>query len=143
MTPDIYALKHFVKPRKLGKVYSAPIGVVFGKTATPVQPDIIFVSTARLAALARQDGIYGAPDLIVEILSPSNWLTDRRTKFELYREQGVREYWLVDSKTCVAEVYVLRDREYVLLGRWGAGESARSEVLAGFEIAIDEVCGKE
>lgn len=134
---------NFVTPRKLGRVYAAPFGVILGDIATPVQPDIVFVSAERIAAVVAEDGLHGAPDLIVEILSPSNWLTDRRTKFEIYQEAGVREYWLVNPKTCVAEVFVLREGEFALLGRWGAGEVARSEVLAGFEIALDEVCGKE
>lgn len=55
----------------------------------------------------------------------------------------MREYWLVNPKTCVAEVYVLRDGEFTLLERLGAGEVARSEVLAGFQVALNEVCGME
>jgi Uma2 family endonuclease len=133
----------FVKSHKLGRVYTAPFGVILGDIATPVQPDIVFVAAERLATVVTEDGLRGAPDLIVEILSPSNWLTDRRTKFELYQEAGVREYWLVNPKTCVAEVYVLRDGEFTLLERWGAGEVARSEVLAGFQVALNEVCGME
>lgn len=134
---------NFVTSRKLGRVYTAPIGVILGNLATPAQPDIVFILAERLAAVVTEDGLHGAPDLIVEILSPSNWLADRRTKFELYQEAGVKEYWLVDPKLCVAEVFVLRGGKYELLGRWGAGESAHSEVIAGFQIALEEICGKE
>jgi len=137
------AFQNFVRPRKLGRVYVAPFGVVLGDAAMPVQPDIVFVSAARIAAVVHEEGLRGAPDLIVEILSPSNWMTDRRTKYELYQEVGVREYWVVDPKTCVAEVYVLREGQYTLFGRWGAGESAKSDVLNGFEIGLNEMCGIE
>ena len=129
---------NFVESRGLGRVYAAPFEVVLPEAV--VQPDIVFISTERVEEIVTPDGVRGAPDLVVEILSPSNWLTDRREKFELYGSSGVREYWIVDTKTPSIEVFVLREKEYELLGRWGAGEKARSEVLAGFEIAVDEVC---
>ena len=139
----MYALMIFVKNRKLGRVYAAPIGVMLGDLATPVQPDLVYIAADRVANVVSEEGLSGAPDLIVEILSPSNWLTDRRTKFEVYQEAGVREYWVVDPKICVVEVFVLRDKAYTLLGRWSSGETARSEVLSGFEIGLNEMCGIE
>ena len=135
------ALFNFCKARKLGRVYAAPIGVILGDTATPVQPDLVFVAAERVATVVAEDGLRGAPDLIVEILSPSNWLTDRRTKFEVYQNAGVREYWIVDPQMRVAEVFVLHEGAFALLGKWGAGELIRSQVLEGFEIAVDEMCG--
>ncbi len=132
---------NFVTKHKLGRVYAAPIGVVIGDEATPVQPDIVFVSQERIAQVVVEEGLRGAPDLIVEILSPSNWLTDRRDKFQLYQRVGVREYWIVDPKTIRVQVYVLRDGQFVEIGDWGAGEIAHSEILAGFEIAMNELAG--
>jgi len=136
------AIGNFVKARKLGRVYAAPFGVILGDIATPVQPDLVFVSAERIEAVVTEDGLKGAPDLVVEILSPSTWLTDRRTKFEVYQEAGVREYWVVDPKVGTIEVFVLREGEYALLGRWGVGDTARSEVLAGLEIAVAGVFEK-
>jgi Uma2 family endonuclease len=139
----VVAFDNFVKPRKLGRVYAAPIGVTIGELATPVQPDIIFVARERLKKVVTEDGINGAPDLIVEILSPSNWADDRRTKFRLYEQAGVREYWIVDPRACTVEVFVLRGKTYDLLGKWGVGEAARSEILSGFQVAVGDLCESE
>ena len=132
------AFHSFVKERGLGRVYAAPFEVVLPEAV--VQPDIVFISAERVEEIVTPDGVRGAPDLVVEILSPINWLADRREKFELYRSSGVREYWIVDTKTPSIEVFVLREGEYELMGQWGVGEIARSEVLAGFEVAVDDIC---
>ncbi len=71
--------------------------------ATPVQPDILFIAQERLD-IVQEKFIAGAPDLIVEILSPSNWLDDRRDKYEVYEATGVREYWIVDPDACFSNV---------------------------------------
>ena len=129
-----YARKH-----DSGKVYDAPIEVVLADWATPVQPDIVFITKERLHIIKRSR-IEGAPDIIVEILSPSNWLTDRREKFEVYAKAGVREYWIVNPIARTIELFVLRADRYALIGKYGVGETVRSEVLPGFEIKVEDVC---
>ncbi len=135
----VFAMMQFVKQHGLGRVYEAPFEVVLSDLATPVQPDILFISAERMAEIITPQRVEGPPDLIIEILSPGNWLDDRREKFEVYEESGVREYWIVDPDARIIEVFVLREGTYTLLGKWGPGEAARSEVLAGFEVAVDEV----
>lgn len=131
-------LKLFLQRRHLGKACPAPIDVILPAVATPVQPDLVFISKDRMEII-KEGGIEGAPDLIIEVLSPSNWLTDRRTKFEIYALAGVREYWIADPRVRSLEVFALRNGVYELLGKFGPGEKARSEVLPGFEPAIDEI----
>jgi Uma2 family endonuclease len=133
------SLYHHVQPRGLGEVFFSPIDVILPDLASPVQPDILFVSRERLD-IVREDFIEGPPDLIVEILSPSNWLADRREKFRVYALAGVREYWIVDTDARTVEVFMLRGSSYALVGKFGPGETVRSEVVAGFEIGVDEVC---
>jgi Uma2 family endonuclease len=134
-----FLLKAFVREKGLGKVAGAPADILLpGGLATPVQPDVFFISRERLGII-HDSHIEGAPDLILEVLSPSNWLTDRRDKFQIYAAAGVREYWIADPKNRDVEVFVLRDGTYELLGRFGPGERARSETLPGFEPAIDEI----
>ena len=58
----------------------------------------------------------------------------------MYALAGVREYWIVDPDKRQIEVFALRGSDYEILGRFGPGEQAASEVLAGFEIGVDEVC---
>ncbi len=133
-----FLLKLFLQRRRLGKACPAPIDVILPAVATPVQPDLVFISKDRMEII-KEGGIEGAPDLIIEVLSPSNWLTDRRTKFEIYALAGVREYWIADPRVRSLEVFALRNGVYELLGKFGPGEKADSEVLPGFEPAIDEI----
>ncbi|HEY0512240.1 MAG TPA: Uma2 family endonuclease [Thermoanaerobaculia bacterium] len=134
-----FLLKLYLQEHKLGVVGLAPLDVLLpGDLASPVQPDVVFISREK-TAIIRESFVEGAPDLVLEVLSPSNWLTDRREKFQLYAEAGVREYWVADPKARTIEVFVLRNGAYELLGKFGPGERARSEVLPGFEPAIDEI----
>ena len=87
-----------------GWVYSAPIGVAFPETEEGVQPDIIFVSRDRTELLV-DEGIRGAPDLVVEILSPGTAVRDRGIKRKLYQRQGVAQYWIADPETESVEVW--------------------------------------
>jgi Uma2 family endonuclease len=106
--------------------------------AEPVQPDLVFVAAERLD-IVTQRAIEGVPDLVVEVLSPSNWLDDRRTKFALYAEIGVREYWIVDPDERTVEVFSLQEGRYALRGRFGPDETLRSDLLPGFEVAVGDL----
>ncbi len=134
-----FAMMNFVREKKLGKILHAPTDVRLGELASPVQPDILFIRQERLNII-KKDWVEGAPDLIVEILSPSNWIDDRRTKYRVYAQAGVREYWIVDPDKRQIELFALRGSDYEILGRFGPGEQAASEILPGFEIGVDEVC---
>ncbi len=87
-----------------GHVFHAPVGVEFSDTEEGVQPDLLFVSNDRLNILT-EDGIRGAPDLVIEILSPSTARRDRTVKRHLYERQGVGEYWVVDPGARQVEVW--------------------------------------
>jgi Uma2 family endonuclease len=137
---DLSVILHqFVGSRDLGEVYVAPIDVILPDLASPVQPDVLFVAADRLDII-KDEFVEGAPDLIVEVLSPGNPLYDRRTKFQLYARAGVREYWIVDPETRTIDVFVLRGRAYAPLGSFGPGEQARSEVLSDLTVRVSEVC---
>jgi Uma2 family endonuclease len=84
-----------VEPRHLGKVAVAPVDVILDhERALIVQPDVLFVSQERLSIV--RDQVWGAPDLVVEVLSSGTERRDRHEKLGWYREYGVRECWLVD-----------------------------------------------
>lgn len=81
----------------------------------------------------------GAPDILVEILSPSNWHVDHGTKAQVYAKSGVREYWIVDPEAETVELFALRKGAYALVGKYGVGKTMRSETLPGLKVKVKEV----
>ncbi len=130
-------LESFVRNHGLGQVYAAPIDVVFSDYDT-TQPDLIFISHDRKNILAEYN-VRGAPDLVVEILSPNTAEMDRRTKLRLYEKYGVREYWLVSPEAENIQILVLRGSKYELLGNFSGTQEVHSEVLDGFTCKASEV----
>ena len=98
-----YELRTFIKKHKLGKIFDAPTDVVLNEYNV-VQPDILFIARDRLDIITEKN-ISGAPDLIVEILSPSTAYYALLEKKELYEKFGVKEYWIVDPKKQRVEVF--------------------------------------
>lgn len=134
------ALEDFIFERELGEIFDAPIDVMLPGQETPVQPDLVFIPIERADMIGDVE-IEGTPPLLVEVLSGGNWVVDRRTKFKLYADCGVQEYWIVDPnpKKRTIEVYTLVGEQYELVNQWEAGEVAHSVLLDGFEVAVDDV----
>lgn len=129
-------LQDFVKPRRLGKVYVAVD--VYLSEHTTYTPDLVFVAAAYTSRIVRKF-IRGAPDLIVEIVSPTTEVRDRGIKSHDYARYGVPEYWIFDEAKCTAEVFALRGDSYELLGCFGEKDTLRSQSLPGLEIPLAEV----
>jgi Uma2 family endonuclease len=106
--------------------------------ANVVQPDLIFVAAANLGILQRR-GIFGVPDLLIELVSPSSVRRDRYDKRELYARFGVKEYWIGDPANRSLEILTLKDGRYEL--HCAAEEKGRltSLVLTGLEFDLTEV----
>lgn len=117
----VVILHHYVKTQGLGKVLEAPIDCILSDT-TIVQPDIVYIETARLPAISTR-GIEGAPTLVVEILSPSTAQIDRSVKFQLYARYGVPYYWIADPDARSIEAYRLAEGAYELAGRLAGSEA--------------------
>jgi Uma2 family endonuclease len=108
-------LAAFVEEHDLGTVLSEPFQVRFGTLRRRRSPDIIFVSTQRMANLKRRE-LEGAPDLIIEVVSPESQSRDRREKFGEYQSAGVREYWIVDPLSTSIEAYALgKNKKFALI----------------------------
>lgn len=86
-----------------GLVFFAPIDLYIDRRNV-FQPDLVFISSEKRTIITNR-GIEGVPDLIVEIISPSNVFTDRNRKKKVYQQIGVREYWIVDPANYTLEVY--------------------------------------
>lgn len=130
----VYNQKH-----DAGEVLDAPLDVILPGLSSPVQPDVVFILRHHLHIIGEKN-VQGVPDLLVEILSPWNWNVDRQKKFKIYAKAGVSEYWIIDPEKRTIELYVLRGDTYHLLGQYGVGERVRSEVVAGFEVKVEDVC---
>ena len=111
-----------------GRVLTAPLDVFFA-SADPVQPDIV-VLLPDSAAIGAGRGVEGAPDLLIEILSPSNRGHDLLTKRALYARAGVREYWIVDPESQAVVVLSL-DRDALHTVQRASGDDAVISSLLG------------
>ena len=127
----------FVTAKRLGEVFYAPIDVVLNAENT-VQPDLVFVSTAQASIIQRR-AIFGIPDLLVELISPSSVRRDRYDKKDLYARFGVKEYWIGDPANKSLEILTLKEGRYAL--HCSAEEKGKltSQVLAGLEFDLTEV----
>ena len=128
------AIERHVEACKLGEVFFAPVDVVLGEKNV-VQPDLVFVSTANSGLLQRR-GIMGAPDLVVEIISPASLRRDRYDKRELYARFGVKEFWLADAANHSIEILSLQQDSYQLLSCATNQGKIRSAALPGFELDL-------
>ena len=134
------ALQPYVKRMALSEIFVAPFDVVLwdGDEANVVEPDLLFVSTER-AGIITEANVQGAPDLAVEIRSPSTADRDLMVKRRLYAEHGVREYWLVDPDAMTVTVLLLGERGYEEAGAYQAGETFASQTVEGLNVSLDEI----
>jgi len=110
-------LRAHARTHRLGQVLIAPVAVVLERPSG-VQPDVMFVSRAR-RGIIQEKGIFGAPDLIVEVTSPSTAARDRGMKLDLYARVGVRCYWLVDPKRGTLRALRLEGDRYAVEAELG------------------------
>ncbi len=104
-----WALKKYVDTNKLGLVLTAPADVKLSEIDLLV-PDIFFVKASRLH-IVKENYICEAPDLVIEILSPSTSKRDKDLKFKRYSYYGVPEYWIVDPQKQSIDVYDLQEQK--------------------------------
>ena len=127
----------------LGWVFAAPFDVLLEDDVdglSVVQPDIIFVSKERERIITPAN-IQGAPDMAVEILSPSSRRRDWRDKLDLYERHGVREYWLIDPESRMLWIMRLRDGRLEMHRVCCEGDVAESAALEGFSVGVDAIFG--
>ena len=131
------AISGYVDEHDLGELFCSPTDVVLSETDV-VQPDILFVSRQRNKIL-KPECVQGAPDLVVEILSPSTAELDRTTKLELYAYHGVKEYWIVDPEAKTVMVLLRGQNRFEVAGTYGKGHTLVSPTLEGFTVQVEEL----
>jgi Uma2 family endonuclease len=135
------ALEDFVAANWVGEAFLAPCDVILSDHDV-AQPDILFVSNAR-SEIVTEPNIQGAPDLVVEILSPGTATYDREYKQALYSLHGVREYWLVDPDAETVQVLAEGRQGLLLHATHRRDESLTSPLLPGLAIDLDPVFGRD
>lgn len=134
------ALDDHVTEHALGEVYYAPLDVVLSEEDV-VQPAILYISKERSRILTEKN-IQGAPDLVVEILSPGTAERDRTLKRKLYARHGVLECWWVSPEAETVQVLTLKGAEYETFEIYGRDDVLRSSLLKGLEIDLQKVFNK-
>jgi Uma2 family endonuclease len=134
------ALHEHVSARGLGTVWFAPLDVILDvERAVVVQPDLFFIAHDGVAIVA--DKVRGAPDLVIEVLSPRPRIGDVEERIEWFREYGVRECWLVHQTTRALEVLQFEDRRLTSRREYEAYAPIVSGVLPEFDRPLNAMLG--
>ena len=129
----------YLEGNPIGEVLATP-GVMLGES-NGVIPDLVFITIERRDAIASGERLTGAPDLVIEILSPGaeNAQRDRRAKRQLYGKHGVKEYWVVDPESRVIEIYHSQSGVLELIRSVSVEGKISSALLPGFECGARSV----
>ncbi len=130
-------LDKFVEEKDLGEVFVSPVDVILSDTNV-VQPDVAFVSKER-SDIVKEKGVFGAPDLVVEVISPSTLKRDTEDKKRIYAEHGVKELWLVFPGEKAVEVFTIKGGSYEICSFSYEEGSVKSCNLKGFELNLGEL----
>lgn len=132
---EIHAyLREQILLKHLGLVFTAPFDVVLSEKNV-FQPDVVVLLKEHLAQYSDRK-IMGAPDLLVEIISPSSKLYDRALKRTLYEQAGVPEYWLVDEYKHTIELFVLEGRQYRACGIFQGQQKLPSRIAPHMDMPV-------
>jgi Uma2 family endonuclease len=129
-------IRTHVKVSSLGRVFMAPVDVELAP-GTVVQPDVLVVLNANRDKI-KENRIIGAPDLVVEVVSPGTAIYDRHEKYDAYAHTGVQEYWIADPGTRTVEVLALESGKYHSLGVFRGQAILPSQVLPEFAPHVEQ-----
>ena len=129
--------KYFDEVDPEGEIFDAPLDVTLSDSNV-VQPDILFISGER-REIMHEDRIDGPCDLVVEIMSPSNYRKDRLKKMEIYRKVKIPHYWLLDPEENILEAYCLKGENYLLVYTGGPGDEFKHSEFPGLNLALDKI----
>lgn len=133
----IRLLDSVVRSGRLGELYAAPFDVVLSRHDV-VDPDLLFVSRQRLDRLTDAN-VQGAPDLVIEVLSPSTAARDEAIKRRIYDKFGVVEYWLVDPEARIVRIVRFGEESGGAERRLGPAEALDTTLLPGLRVVVADV----
>lgn len=127
----------FLKQKKNGKIYFAPLDVIFEENVNRLQPDLIYLKNENTAIL--NDWIRGVPDMVAEVVSKGSFEKDTIEKKAIYEKYGVKEFWLVFPDYETIEVYTLENGKYKLFSAAETQGIIKSLIFEGLEIDIKNI----
>lgn len=130
------AFLDYLKNHPVGKVFVAPLDVILSDYDV-LQPDLFFVLNERAGIV--KDWVRGAPDLAVEILSPTTEARDRGIKLKAYARFGVKEYWIVGPAARTVEVLRLTPEGYELAKTFAFDDALTSRLFPGFKLDVASI----
>lgn len=132
-----YHLRSYLDQHLLGQILLSPFDVILSDWDV-VQPDLLFISRER-SSITQESGAFGAPDLVIEVLSKSTRKRDETIKPRLYEAMGVLEYWIADPDMRTVEVYRSRNGRLVLAAELSAGDRLETPLLPGLSLGLSQI----
>lgn len=120
-----------------GLILTSPFDVIFDDE-NECQPDLIYIKNENLH-IVTEKRIIGAPDIIIEILSPSTSYNDKIRKKALYEHFGVKEYWIVDPTHLYVDQFVLTNQKYTLANTYGNKDTIHSELFTCVRVNLESI----
>jgi Uma2 family endonuclease len=131
-----FEIRSYLKSNKIGELRVSPLDVHFDDENI-VQPDLLFVSISRKSII--DEFINGAPDFVVEVLSPGNTKTEMQEKMNLYGQYDVIEYWIVKPTEQSVDVYYNQEHQMQLQQQAGVEDTIKSKAIKGFELEVKRI----
>ena len=135
-----FLIRRWLEDHRVGRVFMAPLDIVLS-TFDVVEPDLLYLSHERAAEVLTAQHLRGAPELVVEIGSPSTRQRDETTKRRLYERTGVSEYWFVDPELDVVRVYRREGDRFTrpIELSLEAGDTLTTPLLPGLELPLNRI----
>jgi len=135
-----FLIRAWLEDHPIGQIFYAPFDVVFTKFDV-VEPDLLYISNERMPQILTTLHVTGAPEIVVEIGSPSTRTRDETIKRHLYERSGVSEYWVIDPELDLVRVYRLEERTFTRPTELSseAGDVLTSTHLPGLEVPLARI----
>ena len=131
------ALLRYAEARSLGQVLASPCNVILSEK-TVMQPDIAFIKSDRRGLIGKRS-LRGAPDLVIDVLSPVIRIKDIQLKKRIYERFKVREYWLVDPDESVVDTMIWSELGYISVCGFGKTDRLSSPLLPNLDLDLSRV----
>lgn len=131
-----FLIQSYLLKYPIGELCISPLDVIL-ENQEIYQPDLIFILNENKSII--KDHITGAPDLVIEIISPGSIKYDRGHKKDVYQKNGVKEYWLIDQLNQTIEIYTLANGAYTLSIIENSAGTITSQILKGFTIKVSDL----